>query len=343
MSSPSTSSPPTDPLVTVVVPMRNEAAGIIACLESTLANTLAGGATLELLVLDGESTDASPALVQALAERDPRVRLIPNPARLQADAFNIGLREARGRYLVRMDAHTRYDAAYCAECVRLLEETGAENVGGVQRATGTDAMSSAIAAAVSSRFAAGDAKYRHATEPAWVDTVYLGAWRTDTLRKIGGMRPGWAVNEDYEMNIRLRATGGRIHLSPTIKSSYAVRASLPKLIRQYTRYGFWKVRTLRTHPGSVRLRQLVAPAFVASILATPILVALLGPLGWSHLMLYAGANLMASVLTARTTSWRHLPLLPVIFLAIHLSWGTGFLAGWTYWPLRPRDAATITT
>lgn len=339
MSSPSSSSPA--PLVTVVVPMRNEAAGIIACLDSILANTLPHGASLELLVLDGESTDSSPALVQSLAERDPRVRLIPNPARLQADAFNIGLREARGQYLVRMDAHTLYDSAYCAECVRLLEETGAENVGGVQRAQGTDAMSSAIAAAVSSRFAAGDAKYRHATEPAWVDTVYLGAWRTATLRKIGGMRPGWAVNEDYEMNIRLRATGGRIHLSPTIKSSYAVRASLPKLIRQYTRYGFWKVRTLRTHPGSVRLRQLVAPAFVASILATPILVALLGVIGWSHLVLYAIANLTASVLTARATSWRHLPLLPIIFLAIHLSWGSGFLAGWTYWPLRPRDAATI--
>src|SRR5690606_38497202 len=137
---------------------------------------------------------------------------------------------------------------YITESVRLLEETGAANVGGVQRATGNNPVSRAIAAAVSSRFAAGDAAYRNATTPGWTDTVYLGAWRTDTLRQLGGMRPGWAVNEDYEMNVRLRAAGGRIYLSPTIRSTYFVRGSLAKLSRQYFRYGFWKVRTLVTHP-----------------------------------------------------------------------------------------------
>ena len=263
------------PLVTVVVPMRNEAAGILRCLESILANQIPGD--LELLVLDGESTDGSAQLVGELAMRAPRVRLLDNPARLPADAFNIGLAAARGRYLVRMDAHTLYEPDYISESVRLLEETGAANVGGVQRATGTTATSRAIAAAVSSRFAAGDAAYRNATTAGWTDTVYLGSWRTDTLRALGGMRPGWAVNEDYEMNIRLRASGGRIYLSPTIRSTYFVRGSLSKLARQYFRYGFWKVRTLRMHPGSVRWRQLVAPAFALSLLATPLNIWLMVP------------------------------------------------------------------
>ena len=328
-----------DPLVTVVVPMRNEAGGIVACLESILASTPPGH-DLELLVLDGESTDRSAELVGALAQRDPRVRLIDNPARLQADAFNIGLAQARGRYLVRMDAHTLYEPDYIAECVRLLEETGAANVGGVQRATGSNATSRAIAAAVSSRFAAGDAAYRHATDPAWVDTVYLGAWRTSTLRELGGMRPGWAVNEDYEMNVRLRAAGGRIYLSPSIRSTYFVRGSLSKLARQYVRYGFWKVRTLRMHPGSVRWRQLVAPTFALSLLLTPLTIALLGPwLGTLHLMAYAVANLAASVIVASRTAWQHLLRLPAIFLLIHAGWGFGFLAGWCYWPFKgPREA-----
>ncbi|HRP07502.1 MAG TPA: glycosyltransferase family 2 protein [Gemmatimonadales bacterium] len=327
-----------EPLATVVVPMRNEEAGIIACLDSILANQVPGG--LELLVLDGESTDGSAALVGELAVRDPRVRLLPNPARLQSDAFNIGLREARGKYLVRMDAHTHYESDYIAECVRLLEETGAENVGGVQRATGTTPLSRAIAAAVSSRFAAGDAAYRNATAPGWVDTVYLGSWRTDTLRRLGGMRPGWAVNEDYEMNIRLRQMGGRIYLSPTIRSTYFVRGSLGKLARQYFRYGFWKVRTLLEHPGSLRWRQMVAPAFVLSVLLTPFSVMLLGPLfGTLHLVAYLAANLAASTVVAARNGLKHLLLLPVIFAVVHFCWGTGFLAGLCKWPFQASRSA----
>lgn len=325
-----------DPLVTIVVPMRNEAAGITACLDSILANQgVAGG--IEVLVLDGDSSDKSPAVVAQLAERDPRIRLIANPDRLQAAAFNRGLAAARGKYLIRMDAHTLYASDYIAECVRLLEETGAANVGGVQRAVGTDLISGAIAAAVSHPFAAGDARYRHATSPGWVDTVYLGAWRTATLRELGGMRPEMAVNEDYEMNIRLRRAGGRVYLSPSIRSTYSVRGSLAKLARQYFRYGFWKVRTLLLHPGSLRWRQLVAPLFVLSVVATPFLVMWFGAIGASHLVLYAIANLIASVAVAGRAEWRYLMVLPLIFLAIHVCWGSGFLVGWLYWPLRRHD------
>ncbi|MBA2291728.1 MAG: glycosyltransferase family 2 protein [Gemmatimonadales bacterium] len=321
------------PTATVVIPMRNEAGQIAECLESALANVLPSGA-IEFLVVDGASTDASREIVEAFAARDSRVRLLLNPDRLQAAAFNIGIREARGSYLIRMDAHSRYATDYVAESLRLLEATGAGNVGGVQRAAGSGAIGEAIAAAVSSPFAAGDAKYRNATEPGWVDTVYLGAWRTTTLRELGGMRTDLAVNEDYEMNVRLRQLGHGVYLSPTIRSTYFVRASLPKLARQYGRYGFWKVRTLIDHPGSVRWRQLVAPAFVASILATPLTFAALGPVGLMHLVAYAVANVAASAVVAAKTSWRHLPVLPWIFLLVHLSWGASFLAGLVWWPLR---------
>lgn len=317
--------------------MRNEASAIESCLASVLASRLPNGEDFELLVLDGDSDDGSGALVDAMAARDPRLRRISNPARLQAPAFNLGLAAARGRYLVRMDAHSLYADDYLAESVRLLEESGAENVGGVQRATGTTWLAKAIAAAVSSKFAAGDAAYRNATTPRWTDTVYLGAWRTETLRRLGGMREDWAVNEDYEMNVRLRAEGGRVYLSPTIRSTYFVRASLPKLARQYARYGFWKVRTLLAHPRSLRWRQLVAPAFVLSLLATPLMVTLGGPLGAAHLVLYAAANLLASLATAAQAGWRLFPALPIVFLTVHLAWGSGFLSGWLYWPFRRHD------
>ncbi len=326
------------PLVSIVIPMRNEEASIRSCLESILANRVPGG-DLEILVLDGDSSDESARVVGELAESDHRLRLLHNPERLQAAAFNRGLAEARGSFLVRMDAHTLYEPDYVAECIRLLDETGAAGVGGVQRAAGTTGVGQAIAAAVSSRFAAGDAKYRHASEPAWVDTVYLGAWRTATLRAVGGMNPDWAVNEDYEMNVRLRANGGRMYLSPTIRSTYFVRDSLPRLARQYFRYGFWKVRTLVHHPGSVRWRQLVAPAFVVSLFATPIFVHWFGWLGVGHLLAYAVANLTASIITASRSGWRYLPVLPLVFFLIHACWGFGFLLGLGYWPVRDARAA----
>jgi glycosyltransferase involved in cell wall biosynthesis len=313
--------------------MRNESASITTCVESVLANLLPDGMALEVLVLDGASTDDSAAIVQAIATADPRVRLLGNPARLQAAAFNRALSEASGHYFVRMDAHSTYAPDYIAECVHLLDSTGAGNVGGVQRAEGRSRMSRAIAAAVSSRFAAGDARYRNATAPAFTDTVYLGAWRTETLRQLGGMREDWAVNEDYELNIRLREAGGTVYLSPTIRSTYQVRGSITKLARQYARYGFWKVRTLLHHPASLRWRQVVAPAFVVSLLLTPWLIMRLGPPGAMPVALYALANLTASAITARRAGMALLPALPLVFATVHVMWGAGFLAGLAYWPI----------
>ncbi len=316
--------------------MRNEESVIEACLASVLANTVSGH-SFEVLVLDGESEDRSGAIVDAIAAHDPRVRRLLNPARIQASAFNLGLSEARGRFIVRMDAHSLYAEDYLAESVRLLETTGASNVGGVQRAVGRTWLGRTIAAAVSSKFAAGDAAYRNATSPSWTDTVYLGAWRKETLVALGGMREGWAVNEDYEMNVRLRSTGGKIYLAPSIRSTYFVRPSLAKLAKQYTRYGFWKVRTLLMHPSSLRWRQLVAPAFVLSIACTPFLVGRFGVWGWGHLLAYLVANLAASVTVAANNDWKLLPGLPVVFATVHLAWGSGFLAGCVVWPWRRGD------
>jgi GT2 family glycosyltransferase len=169
--------------------------------------------------------------------------------------------------------------------------------------------------------------------------VYLGAWRTETLRQLGGMRKDWAVNEDYELNIRLRDAGGTVYLSPTVRSRYQVRGSIPKLARQYWRYGFWKARTLSEHPRSLRWRQAVAPLFVLSLCAAWPMVHRLGAAGGSHLALYFAVSLAVSTAIAAQSSWRLLPVLPIVFLVIHVAWGTGFLTGLCYWPLRPSQTA----
>ena len=316
----------TTPRVTVIVPMRNEERFIERCLASLLTGTYPSD-QLEVLVWDGDSTDASAAIVQSLAETYPSIRLLRNEARLQSAAFNRSIGIATGEIVVRADAHTIYAPDYIAECVHLLRTSGAWSVGGRQEAVGESALGDAIAAAVSSRFAAGDATYRHGTKPAWVDTVYLGAWPRQVLERIGGMREDLAVNEDYEMNVRLRAAGGRILFSPTIRSRYFVRGSFQALGRQYARYGYWKVATLRLHPDSVRMRQLVAPAFVTSLVMSAAAAPWIGAWATAPALAYGVANLLASSRVATRRLGRGSIYLPFIFAVIHIAWGGGFLLG----------------
>jgi GT2 family glycosyltransferase len=277
------------------------------------------------------STDRSLEIVQKYAKYYPFIRLLSNPKRIQAAALNIGIRESKGEIIVRMDAHTIYAPDYISQCVNLLETTEAANVGGLQRAIGTNYISNAIAIAITTPFGTGDAYFRYAEKEMWVDTVYLGAWRKSTLKALGGFNEEWAVNEDYELNYRLRKAGGKILLSPKINCWYYVRPSLKALARQYLRYGFWRAKTLVTYPDSLRWRQLAPPALVISLLLSLSVLPMKWILGIIAPTLYLAANLLASAWTASRRGWKYLPLLPFVFATIHLSWGIGFLVGLFRW------------
>ncbi len=318
------------PFVSVLVPMRNERAFIVQCLDSIVANDYPGH-RIEVLVIDGMSTDDSAEIVRRYGERHLFIRLLANPKRFQVAALNVGLREARGEIIVRMDAHTRYAPDYIRTCVDLLQTAGAENVGGLQRAVGTDYISRAIAVAITTPFGIGNAHFRYAERMMWVDTVYLGAWRKARLQALGGFDERWAVNEDYELNCRLRKSGGRILLSPEIKSFYYVRPSLEALALQYFRYGFWKVKTLSSHADSLRWRQLAPPALVVGLLLSLVLSTFWPALGALVPGVYGLTIGLAALTTASRRGWRYLPVLPVIFATIHVGWGLGFLMGLTRW------------
>jgi len=314
------------PFVSVLVPMRNEQRRIARCLDSIL-QTDYSKQKMEILVIDGLSTDGSGRIVESYCRRYSFIHLLDNPRQMQAAALNLGLGRAKGRIIIRMDAHTVYAPDYIRQCVLALETTGAASVGGRQRAIGSGYLGNAIGAAFSSAFAAGDAKYRYSQVEQWVDTVYLGAWRTQTLRDIGGFNEEWAVNEDYELNYRLRRNGGRILLSPKINCCYYVRGSLSDLARQYLRYGFWKVKTVAAHPRSLRWRQLACPAFVAALAFSVALIPLRPMYAAIVPAAYVLANLTASFWAAARRGFWLLPLLPLIFAIMHISWGAGFWAG----------------
>jgi len=311
------------------MPVLNETAFIQKSLGAVLAQTYPSE-LLEILVVDGGSTDNTKEIVQRVITSHPKVRLLDNPRRIQAAAMNIGILAARGDIVIRVDGHTIIAPDYVAQCVRCLTEGKAENVGGLMRPKGTTYFGCGIAIATTSVFGVGNSKFHYSEREQYVDTVYLGAYRRQTVTQIGLYDEFFRINEDYELNYRLRQAGGRILLSPSINSTYTPRVSLPALWRQYYRYGRWKVRALQKHPASLRWRQTVAPLFVAMFFFSLILT-----LVWPSTFLlfgvvagsYLPANLLASTITAKRSGWKYLPILPVVFGAIHFAWGMGFWDG----------------
>jgi succinoglycan biosynthesis protein ExoA len=317
------------PFVSLVVPMRNEGDHIRPCLEAALAQDYPPE-RMEILVVDGRSTDRSRDVVAQYARRYSHVRLLDNPRRTTSAALNAGIQAARGKYVVRIDAHTVVAADYIRQCVILLESTGAANVGGQMRPVGRTAVGRAVALSTTSRFGVGDARFHYDAREQCVDTVYMGAFRREIFDQVGLFDEGLIRNQDYELNIRIRKAGGKIVLSPKVVSHYTPRSSLPALWRQYFEYGYWKVRTLQKHPDSLRWRQALPPLFVGTFLGSLLSGLLWPPARWLFAFVagcYLLANLAASTIAARCGGWRYLPLLPVVFATIHFAWGLGFLAG----------------
>ncbi len=315
------------PLVTVIMPVYNEAAFIARSLGAVLAQDYPSE-RLEVLIADGMSQDATRQIIQGLPNAQ-RVRIIDNERRLQAAGMNAALPHANGAIIVRVDGHTIVAPNYVRECVRALQQTEAWNVGGGMHPVGETPMGRAIAAAGKSAFAVPTAFHVSET-PAYTDTVYMGAWWRWALEKVGGYDAAFAINEDYELNYRIRAAGGKIYFSPTIRSDYYPRQRLAALWRQYYRYGIGRVQTLKKHPKSLRVRQLVAPLFVAGVLGGALLApfsATLCTLWLLGLLTYASANLFFSWRTAMRHGITHLPRLPLVFLTIHVAWGLGFWRG----------------
>jgi len=157
----------------------------------------------------------------------------------------------------------------------------------------------------------------------------MGAWPRRVFEKIGMFDEELVRDQDDEFNYRLRENGGRILLCPKIKSEYTVRSTPKALWKQYYQYGFWKVRVLQKHPRQMSLRQFVPPAFILALLLSVLLAfsSFLRPLCLAIPILYLLANLPASIYTAFQAGWQYLPLLPVIFVILHLSYGSGFLVG----------------
>jgi succinoglycan biosynthesis protein ExoA len=312
-------------MATVVIPARNEERSIGQCLESILSQE---GVKLHVLVVDGDSSDATREIVGEYAARDPRVELIRSSGESIPISLNAGLAEARGRWLLRIDAHSTIPPGYVSRVVQHLRTGQWGGVGGRKDGVATSRTGRAIAAALSAMFGVGNSVYHHGTRAKAVDHVPFGAYPIALIRGLGGWDERLQANEDYELDYRIRRHGHRILFDPAVAIAWRNSETLGDLFRQYRRYGRGKAQVAALHARSVKPRHLAAPALVASWV-----LALILAFWWPWVLAlvtlpYAVAVLLASVFTARKVKgWAAQRALPGAFVAMHVAWGVGFWEG----------------
>ena len=331
-------SSPEFPTVSILIPIRNEAAYIDHCLQAVLSQDYPSD-LIEILIADGMSTDNTRSVVQKYQQTHPQIQLFDNPGQIVPIGLNSLIPQAKGEILIRVDGHCVIASDYVSKCVGHLQQDDVDGVGGSMITQGEDFISEVIALAMSSRFGVGNSSFRtESGQTKLVDSVPFPAYTRAIIEKVGLYDEEFVRNQDDEYNYRIREYGGRILLADDVRSTYYSRGSLGKLWKQYFQYGFWKVRVFQKHPRQMSLRQFVPPAFVSSFFAA-LFLTLLFPWGWFSLVglvgLYLCAVFAASLLMIKKNRFYISWLLPFAYMVIHLSYGFGFLVGlvkfWDRW------------
>jgi succinoglycan biosynthesis protein ExoA len=316
---------PADPGVSLVVCVLNEERHLAEAVRHALDQDYPG--ELELVVSTGPSRDRTDEILAELQREDPRVRSVPNPSPTGATptGLNAALGLAHFPVIVRIDGHSLLPRDYVRTAVETLTRTGADNVGGVMAAEGTTDVERAVARAMTSRLGVGKASFHTGGQEGAADTVYLGAFRRSALRRVGGYDEAFLRAQDWEMNLRIRRSGGLVWFQPAMRVAYRPRSTLRRLARQYFDYGRWRRVVARRHPDTLNLRYLAPPAALIGVSVGT----LLGTVGfWPGWVLpggYLALVCAGAAAESRGLPWRSKALLPVVIAVMHGSWGAGFL------------------
>ncbi len=321
------------PRVTIAMPAYNEETYIEACIASVQAQDYPAD-QIEILIADGRSTDRTREILARLAEADPRIRTVDNPARLQAAGLGLLVKEATGDIIVRMDVHAEYATDYVRQCVETLERTGADNVGGAQRAKAKTFFQRALCAALESPLGVGGAKYRSSEAEGYVDTVFLGAFRRKVFETIGLWDPGAITNEDAELNQRILDSGGQIFLSRDIVVHYFPRDSFKKLATQYYKYGRGRARTL-LKLGTVPTLRPFGPFLMVSGAAAMLAFPPAWPLLPAAVATYALLTGAEAVRVGKHLGPAAIPTVWAMFPTLHVAHGVGVAAGFLKYLMKP--------
>lgn len=322
------------PLVSLIITCRNEKDFIGSCLDSILTNGYPHD-RMEVLVVDGMSEDGTREIVRRYAGACPCVVLVDNPERITPCALNIGIRRARGEFIMWMSAHASYRKGYIRACVTASLQYGADNVGGMtntvpRRSTRT---AHAITATFNHPLGAGNARYRlGAREATWVDTVFGGCYRREVFSKVGLFNEALVRSQDIEFNLRLKRAGGRTLMVPSAVADYYIRSDLRSFARHNWVNGVWAILPFAySDIVPISWRHVVPLGFALSLVATGLLTALIPSWGWPFYVV-VGMYVLATVAASVQVAWQRrdpwmLLLMPVAFAALHLPYGFGSLWG----------------
>lgn len=256
-------------IVSVIIPMLNEEKYIENCINS-LTNQTFPKCQMEWLLIDGDSDDNTVAICRKY-EKDNPIRILRNPDKKTTYALNLGIKESIGKYIVRMDAHALYDKNYIEKCVYYLENTDADNVGGIAITEAKGFVGTAIAKMLSSTFGVGGSEFRVSNESGYVDTVPFGAFRREVFERIGLFNNDLPRSEDNDINARIRESGGKIWLSNEIRFTYYCRDNVRDILSMGLKNGNALFHTLKVNKEAMSLRHFVPFLFFLSILILPVL------------------------------------------------------------------------
>ncbi|CAB5102906.1 MAG: glycosyltransferase [Actinobacteria bacterium] len=307
--------------ISVILPVRNEAAYIEHSVRSILAQDFHG--PFEVILAIGPSNDATMEIALSLANLDKRVVIVENPSGRTAAGLNLAIARSQYSNIVRIDGHSEIPHNYLTLALNTLEESGAVNVGGIMAAVGNNLFERSVARAMRSALGVGASRFHTGGAAGSVDTVYLGAFRKEALVAVGGFDERFTRAQDWELNFRLRANGGVIHFDPRLIVTYRPRASVSALARQYFEYGRWRRVVSRRHEGTINYRYLAPPFTVVITALSIILGILISSIFLLPALIYALFILLASVVIGKSLG--EVVSLPLILLTMHVCWGIGFL------------------
>ena len=317
-------------MLSVICPIYNEEKHIEACIQSVVAQDYPKD-DLEVLFVDGMSGDRTRTIVENYCREYPFIRLLDNPQRIVPTGLNIGIRAAQGDIILRLDAHAKYPTDYFSLLVKRLQETDADNVGGVCRTlpASDTPVCRAIANAMSSPFGMGNSHFRIGTDKEmWVDTVPFGCFHRELFDKIGLFDEELVRNQDDEFNGRIIQNGGKILLLPQVVTDYFARDSIRKTGKMFYQYGLFKPLVNKKLGKPATIRQFFPPLFFAGVIAGAVLSTLFPIIRWIYfavLILYILSGIYFGL--KQPCRWPDILWMPVVFATIHLSYGCGYWVG----------------
>lgn len=313
--------------VSVIIPLYNEEKYIEVCMDSLINQTFPIRKT-EWIFVDGQSTDNTVKLIERCKTRDKYpIIILVNKKRKTPYGLNIAIKQARGKYIIRLDAHAKYADDYIEKCVYYLDTTDADNVGGYAVADAENKTGKLIAKILSSRFGVGNSNFRTDGKSGYVDTVPFGAFRREVFDKIGLFNTKLIRSEDNDINARIRANGGKVFLASDIKFTYYCRNTVAGLLKMGLQNGNALFPTVIRNHRAMSIRHFIPFAFLLSLLIMPILAAFFKPIGWllaAEFIVYLSLDAYFSFSDNTVKDGFYSLLLYPLF---HICYGVGSLLG----------------